>query len=79
MKTPGTRSEKDQELLCQQLRDAIGAGDDELVLITYAFDVSPVPAQKPSIVVFSETRDDVVAVLQTVNQYKIPVTVMAGG
>jgi FAD/FMN-containing dehydrogenase len=82
METLKRLNENEKRVVCQRLGDAIGAEkvkDDELVLITYAFDVSPVPAQKPSFVVFPETRDDVVAVLQTVNQYKIPVTVMAGG
>jgi FAD/FMN-containing dehydrogenase len=82
METLGKRNEKDQELVCLQLRDAIGSEkvkDDELVLITYASDISPVPASKPSFVVFPENRDDVVAILQTANEYKIPITVMSAG
>lgn len=69
-------------LVGQQLRqrmDPEKVKDDELVLVTYASDISPVPAQKPSFVVFPENRDDVVAVLRTANEYKIPITVMSGG
>lgn len=75
-------NENDKGVVCQKLRDAIGdkkVKDDELVLITYASDISPVPPQKPAFVVFPENRDDVVAVLRTVNEYKVPVTVMSGG
>jgi FAD/FMN-containing dehydrogenase len=53
--------------------------DDELTLVTYSMDISPVPAQRPSFVVFPENRDDVVAVLRTANEYRVPVTVMSGG
>src|SRR5512135_1184314 len=66
----------------QQLRREMSpekVKDDELVLVTYASDISRVPAQKPSFVVFPESRDDVVAVLRTANEHKIPVTVMSGG
>jgi len=65
-----------------KLRAAIGnekVRDDELVLISYAFDVSSAPAQKPAYVILPENRDDVVAVLRIANEYKIPIAVMSGG
>jgi FAD/FMN-containing dehydrogenase len=66
----------------RQLRDKIGPSkveDDELVLVTYASDISPEPFRKPSFVIFPENRNDVVATLQIANEYKIPLTVMSGG
>ncbi len=71
-----------RELLARQLRDKIGVEkvkDDELTIVSYSMDISPVPAQRPSSVVFPENRDDVVAVLQAANAYRVPVTVMSGG
>jgi FAD/FMN-containing dehydrogenase len=65
-----------------ELRAAIGGNkvkDDELVLVSYASDVSPVPPRRPSYVVLPEERDDVVATLKIANEYNIPVGVMAGG
>ncbi len=53
--------------------------DDELTVITYSADVSPVPPQNPLCVVFPENRDDVVMVLKAANEYKVPLTVMSGG
>jgi FAD/FMN-containing dehydrogenase len=69
-------------LICRQLRNRIGpekVKDDDLVLTTYAFDVSSSTPHKPAFVVLPENRDDVVAVLQTANEHKIPVSVMSGG
>jgi hypothetical protein len=66
----------------RQLRDRIGTDkveDDELVLTTYASDISTSPAHRPSCVVFPVNRGDVVAVLQTANEHRIPVSVMSGG
>jgi FAD/FMN-containing dehydrogenase len=83
MKTSTRRlSENEKRVIYRKLRETIGTEkvkDDELVRITYASDISPMPPQKPSFVIFPENRDDVVAVLQTANQYKIPITVMSGG
>ena len=76
----GTKEEMD--LIIRRLRDRMGpekVKNDELVLVTYASDISPVPPLRPSCVVFPEIRDDVVAVLQTANEYRIPITVMSGG
>jgi FAD/FMN-containing dehydrogenase len=66
----------------QKLKDSLGVDkvkDDELTLVTYSSDVSPVPAQRPSCVAFPETRADVVEVLKTANECKTPITVMSGG
>ena len=73
---------RDRESISRKLKESLGpekVKDDDLVLNVYASDVSPVPAQKPSFVVFPENRDDVVTVLGTANEYKVPVTVMAAG
>lgn len=65
-----------------QLMEAIGehkVKDDELVLVSYAGDISPIPPRRPSFVVLPEERDDVVATLKIANEHKIPVGVMGGG
>lgn len=70
------------ELVGQKLREAIGADsvfDDELVLVTYASDISPVPPRRPTFVVMPAKRDDVVAILKIAGEHEIPVGVMAGG
>src|SRR3974377_803163 len=82
MRAANQLNSTDRGLVGQQLKREMGpekVKDDELVLVTYASDISPMPAQKPSFVVFPESRDDVVAVLRTANEYKVPVTVMSGG
>src|SRR4030042_3497362 len=82
MKTSRRLSENEKRVICRKLRETIGTEkvkDDELVLITYASDISPVPPQKPSFVIFPENRDDVVQPHQTANEYKIPITVMSAG
>jgi FAD/FMN-containing dehydrogenase len=73
---------RDRAAISQKLKKSIGpekVKDDDLVLTTYSFDVSPTTPEKPSFVVFPENRDDVVAILRTANEYKVPVTIMAGG
>jgi 4-cresol dehydrogenase (hydroxylating) len=67
--------------ICQELREAIGdekVRDDEITLVTYSrvrhgFD-SMWPFRKPSLVVFPESREDVVATLKIANKHKFPVT-----
>jgi FAD/FMN-containing dehydrogenase len=69
------------ETVCRELREKIGAEkvrDDEITLVTYGrirhgFDIMW-PFRKPSLVVFPETREDVVETLKLANEYKIPVT-----
>jgi FAD/FMN-containing dehydrogenase len=64
-----------------KLKTILGAGkvrDDEITLVTYGrichgFDFMT-PFRKPSLVVFPESRDDVVETLKIANGYKIPVT-----
>jgi FAD/FMN-containing dehydrogenase len=71
-----------EKVIGQRLKEKIGADkvkDDELVLVSYSFDVSSAPASKPAFVVLPENRDDVAATLQTANEYKIPVSVLSGG
>ena len=75
-------SDKERQVFGKELRNAIGANkvkDDDVVLVTYASDVSPVPARKPGFVVLPESKEDVIETLKLANQYSIPVTVMAGG
>ncbi len=75
-------SAKNKKTFCKELRQAIGADkvkDDDIVLVTYMFDASPVPHRKPGFVVLPENKDDVIATLRLANKYNIPVTVMAGG
>ncbi|OGO32526.1 MAG: hypothetical protein A2Z29_06970 [Chloroflexi bacterium RBG_16_56_11] len=65
---------------CQELKKAIGAEkvrDDEITLVTHGrinhgFDPS-MPFHMPSMVVFPETREDVVETLKIANKYKISV------
>ena len=69
-----------REVACQKLKEKIGARkvrDDEITLVTHGrinhgFDPS-LPYQKPSMVVFPETREDVVETLKIANKYKISV------
>lgn len=68
--------------LFKRISDAIGKDkvkNDEPTLVTYGFDASIAPFQKPSLVVLPENRDDVREVLMLANRDKIPVTVVAGG
>jgi FAD/FMN-containing dehydrogenase len=70
----------EKEAACQELKKAIGARkvrDDEITLVTHGrinhgFDPM-LPYQKPSMVVFPETREDVVETLRIANKYKISV------
>jgi len=67
--------------ICQELREAIGAEkvrDDEITLVTYSrvrqgFD-NMWPFRKPGLVVFPESREDVVETLKIANKHKFPVT-----
>src|SRR3989304_365893 len=76
--TTKTRSESE---VAGQIRKAIGAEkvkDDEITLVTYGrirhgFDIMW-PFRKPSLVVFPETREDVVETLKIANRHKIPIT-----
>jgi FAD/FMN-containing dehydrogenase len=69
------------EAACREIRDAIGAEkvrDDEITLVTYGrirhgFDTMW-PFRKPCVVVFPETREDVVETLKIANKHVIPVT-----
>src|SRR4030067_300043 len=69
------------DAVCRELREALGAEkvrNDEITLVTYGrirhgFDIMW-PFRKPSLVVFPETREDVVETLKIANRYKIPVT-----
>jgi len=70
----------ERETILQELRKAIGAEkvrDDEITLVTHGrivhgFDPM-MPFQKPSMVVFPKTREDVVETLKIANKYKISV------
>jgi FAD/FMN-containing dehydrogenase len=70
-----------RETVLQELRGAIGADkvrNDEITLVTYSrvrhgFDIMW-PFRKPSLVVFPETRENVVETLKIANRYKFPVT-----
>ena len=82
MVTPAEKTAQDKSLFAKELRKAIGENkvkDDDIVLVTYASDASPVPARKPGFVVLPESKEDVIATLKLANKYKIPVAVMAGG
>jgi hypothetical protein len=75
-------NQQDKEMISIKLKELLGpekVKDDEMTLITYSADASPVPAQNPSCVVFPESRDDVLVALRTANEYKVPLTVMSGG
>jgi FAD/FMN-containing dehydrogenase len=77
IKTVGT----EREAACREIREAIGAEkvrDDEITLVTYGrirhgFDTMW-PFRKPCMVVFPESREDVVETLKIANRYVIPVT-----
>jgi FAD/FMN-containing dehydrogenase len=68
------------EIACRELKKLIGAEkvrDDEITLVTHGrinhgFDPS-MPFNRPSMVVFPETREDVVETLKIANKYKISV------
>src|SRR4030043_1708344 len=70
-----------RKTVCRELRESIGAEkvrDDEITLVTYGrvrhgFDFMW-PFRKPSLVVFPETREDVVETLKIANRYKFPIT-----
>ena len=75
-------AERKKKSLCQVLREAIGDNkvkDDENVLLTYSYDSSPTPQQKPSAVVLPENSEDVKKILKIANENKIPIAVMAYG
>lgn len=69
------------DIIYRELRGKIGVKkvrNDEITLVTYGrirhgFDIMW-PFRKPSMVVFPETREDVVETLKIANRYKIPVT-----
>jgi FAD/FMN-containing dehydrogenase len=76
------KAQQDRQAFGRELKGAIGKDkvkDEEVVLVTYMSDVSPVPAHKPGFVVLPEGKEDVIATLKLANKYLIPVTVMAGG
>lgn len=70
-----------REIACQEIKLALGASkvrDDEITLVTYGrvchgFDFMA-PFRKPCLVVFPETREDVVETLKIANKYKVPIT-----
>jgi FAD/FMN-containing dehydrogenase len=70
----------EKEAACQDLKKAIGSEkvkDDEITLVTHGrinhgFDPS-MPYQKPSMVVFPESKEDVIETLRIANKYKISV------
>jgi len=77
---PLKNSEK--ERLGRQLMDALGTGkvkNDEVVRVSYASDVSPIPPRKPAFVVLPESTEDVVEVLKIANEHQIPISTMSGG
>ena len=67
--------------VCRELKEAVGAEkvrDDEITLVTYGrirhgFD-EMWPFRKPAMVVFPESREDVVEILKIANRHKFPVT-----
>ena len=68
--------------LLNEISDAIGkekVKNDETVLVSYGFDSSIAPFQKPSLVVFPKSCEDVRKVLILANRDRIPITVLAGG
>jgi glycolate oxidase len=75
-------TQQDRQAFGRELKEAIGENkvkDDDVVLVTYMSDASPVPARKPGFVVLPESKEDVIATVKLANKYRIPVTVMAGG
>jgi FAD/FMN-containing dehydrogenase len=73
---------QDRQTFGRELKEAIGENkvkDDDVVLVTYMTDPSPVSKRKPAFVVLPESKGDVIATLKLANKYLIPVTVMAGG
>jgi len=76
-----TKTRTENEIICKELREAIGAEkvkDDEITLVTYGrvrhgFDIMW-PFRKPSLVVLPESREDVVETLKIANKHKFPVT-----
>lgn len=64
--------------LCQKMGPA-KVKNDETILVSYGFDSSATPYQKPGLVVLPESTEDVRAVLTGANREKIPLTVMSGG
>ncbi|MFC1860787.1 FAD-binding oxidoreductase [Chloroflexota bacterium] len=73
-----TRSSPIYEELCKNIGQE-KVSDDETILVTYGYDISPTPFRKPSMVVFPKTKEDVSEVCKLANQYKIPVTAMSAG
>ena len=75
-------TEKGKKTFGRELKEAIGENkvkDEDIVLVSYASDASPVPGRKPAYVVLPESKEDVIATLKLANKYNIPVSVMAGG
>jgi glycolate oxidase len=76
------KAQQDRQAFGREIKEAIGAGKvkvEEVVLVTYMSDASPVPGRKPGFVVLPESKKDVIATMKLANKYRIPVTVMAGG
>jgi FAD/FMN-containing dehydrogenase len=75
-------AQQDRQAFGRELKEAIGENkvkDDDVVLVTYMSDASPVRGRKPGFIVLPESKEDVVAAMKLANQHRIPVTVMAGG
>jgi FAD/FMN-containing dehydrogenase len=82
MTTKARPQRKAQDVVYNKLKKAIGQDKiklDELALTTYAFDVSPRPFTKPSMIILPESKEDVRQVLLVANEYKIPVTILGSG
>ena len=82
MTTTARIKKKDINEIYSELKEAIGEDkikSDDISLATYAFDVSPRPFSKPSLVILPESREDVRKILLIANKYKIPVTVLGSG
>src|SRR3972149_3477766 len=75
-------TEKGKKTFGREPKEASGENkvkDEDIVLVSYASDASPVPGRKPAYVVLPESKEDVIATLKLANKYNIPVSVMAGG
>lgn len=73
---------KGASLIYQELCEKIGdekVKQDEAILVSYSFDSSVTPFQKPGLVILPKSVEDVKTVLMVANREEIPVTVMAGG
>ena len=82
MKAVTKQEEKGKAFVCQELKDAIGPEKvlyEDIDVVTYGFDQSRVPFQRPSFVVLPENKEDVRETLKIADKHKIPVTVLSGG